>query len=155
MVGTVEKYGASWRIRWEAGFEPNSKRNQRSRAAFRTKRDAETTSRSELEKVRTGGVADSRLTVGSYLDDWLKSRASLRATTMSSYGTHIKLYFKPHLGGRPLTSLQPSHLDQMYAKIAIDKPDLSNTTVGRIQALHNAGCSRGLKPPVSSRDLAM
>ena len=139
MVGTVEKYGASWRIRWDAGLKPNGKRNQRSRAGFRTKRDAETTLRSELQKVCTGGVADSRLTVGSYLDDWLKSRASLRPTTMSSYGTHIRLYFKPHLGGRPLTSLQPSHLDQMYAKIAIDKPDLSDTTVGRIHAtLHNA-----------------
>jgi len=108
MEGTVEKYGASWRIRWDAGLKPNGKRNQRSRAGFRTKRDAETTLRSELEKVRTGGVADSRLTVGSYLDDWLKSRASLRPTTMSSYGTHIKLYFKPHLVSCAGSSLEKS-----------------------------------------------
>ncbi len=41
MKGTVEKYGSSWRIRYEAGLKPNGKRDQRSKAGFRTRREAE------------------------------------------------------------------------------------------------------------------
>ena len=95
--------------------------------------------RIELEKVRTGGAADSKLTVGDYLDDWLKSRTSLRPTTKSSYAGHIKLYFKPHLGRIRLTSLRALDLDQMYARIPLEKSTLSDTTVRLIHAtLRNA-----------------
>ena len=42
MRGTVEKYGNTWRIRYEAGLKPDGKRDQRSKAGFKTKREAQT-----------------------------------------------------------------------------------------------------------------
>ena len=79
MSGTVEKYGPTWRIRYEAGTRANGKRDQRSKAGFPTKRAAQEALQEVLELVRTGMVLDARkVTVGDYLTSWLASKRNLR-----------------------------------------------------------------------------
>ncbi len=118
MKGTVEKYGSSWRIRYEAGLKPNGKRDQRSKAGFRTRREAEAALSEALEQVRKGVVADVRaLTVGDYLAGWLDGKRGLRPSTRRSYESHIRVYLVPTIGRIKLASLRADHLDVMYESI--------------------------------------
>ncbi len=83
MSGTVEKYGPTWRIRYDAALKPNGKRDQRSKGRFATKKAARAALAQALELVRKGVVSDVRtLTVGEYLDSWLAGKRNLRPTSM-------------------------------------------------------------------------
>jgi integrase len=118
MRGTVEKYGNSWRIRYDAGLKPDGKRDQRSKAGFKTKREAQEALSETLERVRRGESLDARkITVGEFLDSWLESKRNLRPSTHRAYDGHIRVYLKPLIGNVPLASLRADHLDQMYTAI--------------------------------------
>jgi integrase len=142
MKGTVEKYGSSWRIRYEAGLTPNGKRDQRSKAGFATKRAAQEALSEALEQVRRGVVADVRgLTVGAYLTSWLDGKRKLRPSTRRAYESHIRVYLVPSIGHVRLSALRADHLDAMYETIRsgqLRKPP-GAATLRRIHAtLHSA-----------------
>lgn len=142
MRGTVEKYGNTWRIRYEAGLKPDGKRDQRSKAGFKTRREAELALAEMQEQIRQGIVQDVRkLTVGAYLDSWLLGKRKLRPSTARSYESHVRVYLKPLIGQVRLSALRADHLDAMYDAIRAGnvgrKPSAS--TVRRIHAtLHSA-----------------
>jgi Arm DNA-binding domain len=118
MRGTVEKYNASWRIRYEVGVKANGRRDQRSKAGFKTRRDAEAALAEALERVRRGDVFDARrVTVGEFLDSWLSSKRNIRPTTERAYAGHIRVYLKPLIGAVALSALRAEHLDRMYEAI--------------------------------------
>jgi hypothetical protein len=48
-----------------------------------------------------------RLTVATYLQDWLLGKQSLRPSTHQAYEIHVRLYLAPHLGLVPMDELQP------------------------------------------------
>lgn len=118
MNGSVQKYGTTWRIRWDAGIKPNGRRDQRSKGGFATKRAAQAALHEQLELVRQGLSLDaSKLTVGEFLVTWLESKHNVRDTTRRSYDGHIRVYLVPLIGNIPLRSLRADHLDRMYAEI--------------------------------------
>jgi integrase len=140
--GTVEKYGSSWRIRYEVGLKPDGKRDQRSKAGFRTKREAQEALSEALEQARRGVVVDVRgLTVAAYLTSWLDGKRKLRPSTRRAYESHIRVYLVPTIGHLRLSALRADHLDAMYETIrsgAIRKPP-SAATLRRLHAtLHSA-----------------
>lgn len=148
MAGTVEKYGSSWRIRWDAEPRPNGKRLQRSKAGFRTRREAEVALREKLEEVRRHeSPTDERVTVGDYLQRWLEGKRGIRATTLRAYEGHVRVHLVPHIGHVRLVDLRPDHLDRMYA--AIQRGDLrpapGQATVRRIHATSRAALNSALK----------
>jgi hypothetical protein len=107
MRGTVEKYNASWRIRYEVGIKADGRRDQRSKAGFKTRRDAEAALTEALERVRRGDVFDARrVMVGEFLDSWLASKRNIRPTTERAYAGHIRVYLKPLIGAVPLSALR-------------------------------------------------
>ena len=115
---SVTKYGATWRYRFDAGVKPDGGRDQRSRGGFRTKREALEAEDEARRQVRDGLRLDvSKITVGQYLDTWLISKRSLRATTRRTYEGHIRVYLRPLIGGLPLASLRADHLDAMFEDI--------------------------------------
>jgi Arm DNA-binding domain/Phage integrase, N-terminal SAM-like domain len=118
MRGTVEKYNASWRIRYEVGIKADGRRDQRSNAGFKTRRDAEAALADALDRVRRGDVFDARrVTVGEFLDSWLVSKRNIRPKTHRAYAGHIRVYLKPLIGTVPLSALRAEHLDRMYEAI--------------------------------------
>ncbi len=142
MKGTVEKYGSSWRIRYDVGLKPDGKRDQRSKAGFRTKREAQEALSEALEQARRGVVADVRgLTVAAYLTSWLDGKRKLRPSTRRAYESHVRVYLVPTIGHLRLSALRADHLDAMYETIrsgAIRKPP-SAATLRRLHAtLHSA-----------------
>jgi hypothetical protein len=47
------------------------------------------------------------LGTGEWLERWLASRVSLRASTSRGYAAHVRGYLVPYLGGIPLAELSP------------------------------------------------
>lgn len=142
MSGTVQKYGSSWRIRYDAGYHPDGRRRQVSKGGFRTRREAEEALTEVRERVRTGVFTDAgKLTVAAYLDQWLAGKAKLRPSSARSYESHVRIYLKPLIGQLRLADLRATHLDAMYAQIrsAPRGRPLSPTTIRRVHAtLHSA-----------------
>ena len=66
-----------------------------------------------------------------------KRAAGVRARTLNSYRSMIRMHLKPYIGKRRLDQLQPEHLEQTYKKL-LDK-GLSPATVLRVhRMLHRA-----------------
>jgi integrase len=73
---------------------------------------------------------DQRVTVATFLDDWLTTsvRQRVRPRTAESYASAVRLYIVPALGRLPLAKLHPEQVGRMLAALS-DRGDLSPTTV--------------------------
>jgi len=94
-------------------------RRQRSRGGFATKRDATAALTALAGRVGNGSHVDvARLTVGTYLGDWLVGKGALRPSTARSYQAHLDRYLLPYLGHLRLADLRTVDIERMYAAIA-------------------------------------
>jgi integrase len=61
-------------------------------------------------------VAPHKLTVGEWLDVWLRDykRPSIRPVTLDSYATMVRVHLKPALGQIPLQALRPDQVQRFY-----------------------------------------
>jgi integrase len=95
-----------------------------------------------LEAKRDAGVVGASgraLLVDEWLDYWAENIASVRvrARTLATYRTMIRLHLEPYIGKRRLDQLQPEHLEQTYKQL-LDK-GLSPASVLRVhRMLHRA-----------------
>ena len=86
--------------------------------------------------VRASGKA---MLVDEWLDYWTENIASVRvrARTLATYRTMIRLHLNPYIGKHRLDQLQPEHLEQTYKQL-LDK-GLSPASVLRVhRMLHRA-----------------
>jgi integrase len=85
------------------------------------------------------GASGRALLVDEWLDYWAENIASVRvrARTLATYRTMIRLHLNPYIGKRRLDQLQPEHLEQTYKQL-LDK-GLSPASVLRVhRMLHRA-----------------
>jgi hypothetical protein len=78
------------------------------------------------------------ITTGEWLQRWLASRVSLRASTSRGYAAHVRAYLAPYLGGIPLAQLSSTDVQAMFTAIirgeaALGRP-VSAVTLRRIHA---------------------
>jgi len=69
-----------------------------------------------LHAIEVGSLADARgLTVGQYLDQWLKEvvQPNVRPWTYKGYEVHVRLHLKPAVGHIALDRLTPLHVQQL------------------------------------------
>src|SRR2546425_961145 len=79
-------------------------------------------------------VPDARLTVASYLADWLgASKSTVRAQTWRAYERHLRLHVIPFIGRGRLAQLQPTDLHRLYS--ARMDSGLSSTTVRHVHVI--------------------
>jgi integrase len=76
-----------------------------------------------IEAKRDAGMVDAAgraPTVGEWLDHWLDNIASrkVRARTLESYRSTVRLHLRPGIGHHRLDRLQPEHLERLYAALA-------------------------------------
>lgn len=136
-MSSVKKYGPTWRIRWDAGVKPDSKRLQRSKGGFKTKREAEAALKLRLAEVARGQVVDvSKLRTADFLMSWLASRRNIRSSTRRSYEGHIRVHLIPHIGHIPLPSLRADHLDAMYAALLAEVPGRQTLGIATVRRVH-------------------
>src|SRR5687768_11602595 len=75
-----------------------------------------------LEAKRDAGVVEAAgrpPTVGDWLDQWLDKIAArkVRARTLESYRSTVRLHLRPGIGHHRLDRLQPEHLERLYAAL--------------------------------------
>jgi integrase len=76
-----------------------------------------------LEAKRDAGMVDAAgraPTVGEWLDHWLSniSARKVRARTLESYRSTVRLHLRPGIGHHRLDRLQPEHLECLYGALA-------------------------------------
>src|SRR5215216_1228468 len=71
---------------------------------------------------RDGGLVfdDENLTVGEYLDTWLKGlTGSVRQSTLDGYEIAVRVHIKPALGRLKLKKLTPAHVASFFYEKAV------------------------------------
>jgi integrase len=89
------------------------------------------------------------LRTGEWLERWLASRVSLRASTSRGYAAHVRGYLVPYLGGIPLAELSPADVQGMFTAIirgdaALGRP-VSAATLRRIHATLRAALNSAVR----------
>ena len=92
---------------------------------------------------------ESGLQTGEWLERWLTSRVSLRASTSRGYAAHVRGYLVPYLGGIPLAELSPADVQEMFTAIirgdaALGRP-VSAATLRRIHATLRAALNAAVR----------
>lgn len=70
-------------------------------------------------KLRSGQDLVENVTIGEWLDRWMRQETHRRATEVS-YESHVRLYLKPKIGHVKVDRLTVGHLKELYAKINDD-----------------------------------
>src|SRR3954468_14511704 len=76
-----------------------------------------------IEGKRDSGIVEAAgraPTVSEWLDHWLDNIAArkVRARTLESYRSTVRLHLRPGIGHHRLDRLQPEHLERLYAALA-------------------------------------
>jgi integrase len=118
------------------------------RGGYLTRRDAERAlARFRTPSMDAGGPR--ALTVGGWLEHWLATRTTPRASTVRGYASHVRLYLAPHLGRLLLTDLNTRHVQAMLAVLAQrtgrDGDPITAATVARIRATLRTALNAALR----------
>ena len=110
----------SWSIVLDQGRDPTTgKRRQQWISVKGTKKDAERRLTELLGQVDTGRyVKPTKTTVAEFLRQWLRDyvATNVRPRTAEGYQMVVEHHLIPSLGNVALAQLQPSHLQEHYAK---------------------------------------
>ena len=164
MLGHIRKRGTnSWAIVVDVGPDPATGGRRRKWISVKgSRKDAERKQAEVLAQLYGGSfVSPSRVTVGSFLHQWLDQvRPRVRPKTFEGYRSIVERHLIPGLGSILLTQLQTAQVDAYYAQ-AMTAPRLdghpgtvSASTVGHhhrvlVQALNTA-----LRQGLVARDVA-
>jgi integrase len=108
--------------RWRAAITlhlPDGQARRRYLSA-RTKREVQQRAAELHEQARRGvSLEPGRLTVADWLEDWLRTVAApgVKATTLQTYRTTVRVHLIPALGGHRLTALSALHIQRFYARL--------------------------------------
>ncbi len=116
----VKRSKGSWTIVLSLGRDPQTgKTKQQWQSVKGTKAQAEKVLADLLHRLDTGGlVKPSKLTVGTFLHQWLKDYAEVNTSprTYERYEEIVRVHLTPALGVTPLLSLQPQHIQAYYSQ---------------------------------------
>jgi integrase len=147
---TTKRGERRWRVVFDALPDPlTGERRQTSKRGFATKASAEAFLRRSLEKVTAGTYTQpTRVTVAAYLAEWLDGLRK-KPTTMADYRQSARVYIGPRIGGLPLQSLTPEHLDRLYRELETQGKRAGRCATAGVTCREH-GCSperhRGLSP---------
>lgn len=114
-MGGVWKRGDG---RWVAQVSVGPRGNRKLTRRIRRSREAAKVALASLREER--GVADPKMTVGVYLQSWLRTTASrtLKASTLETYEIAVRRQITPALGDTRLARLGPEHVERMLLELA-------------------------------------
>jgi integrase len=123
-----------WRLRWRIG------RRRYSKVVYGTKQAAQRVLRRVITEEST---RDKKVTVGSYIREWLDGDSELAPKTLERFREVLENQIGPHLGHIPLDELRPVHvkgwLDTLIKSGSVTGGPLSPASVGQARRLlHNA-----------------
>ncbi len=145
------KLGSAWHGSWYFSAElpsPAGDRRRIRRGGFVT-RAAAVAALEALLGTAPGSVQGLGTGTGEWLERWLASRVSLRASTSRGYAAHVRGYLVPYLGGIPLAELSPGDVQGMFTAIirgeaALGRP-VGAATLRRIHATLRAALNAAVR----------
>ncbi|PTM59270.1 site-specific integrase [Desmospora activa] len=124
MKGYFRKRGKTWSFTLDIGKDAQSKRKQKTKGGFKTKKDAERACNELINQINRGEYFEpTQATLKEFLHEWLESSAkpSLRPGTLDTHQIVIGKHIIPELGNIKLTNLTPVHIQKFYSnKLAAD-----------------------------------
>ena len=146
----------SWTLFVDVGRDPESgKRKQETMTVRGTKKDAERELRAVLTRIEGGiYIKPAKLTVGEYLEQWLKDYAkqNISPRSFERYQGIIQRYLTPAFGRLQLIQLRPQHLQKHYTEIL--NSGLNPTTVRYHHAVIHVALQTAVKWGLVSRNVA-
>jgi integrase len=116
--GSWNSHHGTWYFSLELPKGAGGKRKPRMRrGGFARREDAEEAREKAKAILREGVDPSSRVTVGTYLAEWLGGRKSLKPSTMHNYTVSVNTYLIPLLGHIELQRLTPLHISRAFATI--------------------------------------
>jgi integrase len=106
-----------------------------------------------LRRTIEGGLqpTSDRLTVASYLDDWLEaSRPAVRPSTWTRYASMVRTQLAPRIGRLPLTKLSAGDVERMLREMT----DLAPRTRHHARAILRTALARAVRHGVIARNAA-
>jgi integrase len=119
-TGSVKRTGSTWGYVLDIGRSAGRRQQVRKRG-FRTRKDAQSALNDALAELQHGiYVRPRRISLDTYLDDWLTSLAiaGRRPTTVAGYRRLIRIHVKPAIGDLPIQEITAVDLDRLYAKLS-------------------------------------
>ena len=112
----------TWAATITVGYNATGKRIRRTVYSENKKEVTDKLTRLQNQKLDGTLSEESKLTVAEYVDRWLEDsvRPAKRASTHSSYKSHVELYIKPHIGSVKLVKLTPAHVAGLYSTMERD-----------------------------------
>lgn len=157
MRGSIEKRtghrGTSWYAKFAYTDAATGKRVHR-RLSAPTRKECEARLREAVRSAEGGTAAsDDRTTLGTYLDDWLKTKErTVRPATHRRYADSVRLHIKPVIGGLRLSKLGPRDLDGLYAnRLAAG---LGNTSVHHLHVIIHGALAQAMRRGLVQRNVS-
>lgn len=112
-----QRSDGTWEARIDIGRDANGRRKTKSVYGKTKKEVGNELTKLASQKIDGTLIAETKLTVGEFLDKWLADAVKLsnRAATHSSYSQNVKVHIKPAIGAVKLSKLTPMHVQGMYA----------------------------------------
>jgi integrase len=161
MKGFINKVGNSWGFTVTLGTDQNGKRMQKRFGKFKTKKEAEKACNDMIYQIDHGTfVNPQEITLGNYLQDWLKTycEPNLTPCTYDGYRNNIEKHIIPALGKIPLQKLQPAQVQKLYNQKAESgrlhgEGGLSAASIRYIHAILRKSLNHAVKMQYISRNV--
>lgn len=139
--GSVQVF---WEGRYSLGLDPVTKKQIQKSIVGRTQKEVATKLRAAVAAIDAGNFkAPSELTVGDFLDIWLKEYlVACKPLTVQTYTEQVKKHLKPALGAYKLDQLGPHEIQRFYN--ALSASGLSPKTVKNIHGVLHAAMQQAL-----------
>lgn len=135
--GSIKKVGTNkWRIVYDVPRGADGKRRQKTETVHGDLEQAEKRLTEVNGEIRCGQYVDPKeMTVGKYLDDWIRDYAEInvRSRTLRGYNSIIRSHLKKNFGAMNLEDLEAYHVQEYYAECI--QSGLSAQTVLNIHRL--------------------
>lgn len=106
------------RVRWRVRVTLPSGETKRPSGTAPNLKAARAAIRDAIKAAEGGALVDrNKLTVGEYVEGWIKSRDTLRPRTRDMYNDYLRLYIKPLIGKVRLAGVTPERLRDFYADL--------------------------------------
>lgn len=150
MRGCVTQKGARWYVVF---YDRVTKKHKWSRG-FETEAAAQKHANKTSNHLMDGGsLPDSKLTVQTYLDQWLETRrGKIEETSHARYEELIRLHVLPTFKGVPVNKLAPLMVDKFYAD-KLKEGTISSTTLRQIHAILHKAFRDAMRKDVVARNV--
>lgn len=149
------KRGTTWSVRVKVLDSHTGKERVEVLGSFKTESEAKAVRDKARVDSRQGAfVSLSKITVEEYFEKWLSIKeSSLERDTFENYASKLRSYLYPSLGSLPLQAVRPSHLQELYSKLAKEggglstsrKAGLSENTISQFKTIVRGGFENAVK----------